>query len=215
MAGSGQERCHPLEAFYASFAKATGRLVCWVANGSLIHTKSGCFQQRIDVLQRLGFAMPWPNRPCRLWPSWVSERSRRAPVAACCTGPQKSWVPEGAGTVMGEPPVSPTTTLCPQGKRRTGGEGGWVFSSPPQLRFSVGITRKNRVPLRPQSPAGPTPSCGQGFSGGTMRSSVWSLCQRRDCAMALHCCSSTAMRSISSLNVGTWPRSIPEVVIAA
>jgi len=55
--GSCQESCHPLEAFYASFAKATGRLVCWVANGSFIHTKSGCFQQRIDVLQRLGFAM--------------------------------------------------------------------------------------------------------------------------------------------------------------
>ena len=54
---SCQERCHPLEAFYASFAKAIGRLVCWVANGSLIHTKSGCFQQRIDLLQRLGFAM--------------------------------------------------------------------------------------------------------------------------------------------------------------
>ena len=96
-------------------------------------------------------------------------------MAACCTGPQKSWVPEGAGTAMGESPVSPTTTLCPQGKRRKGGEGGWVFSSPPQLRCSVGITRKNRVPLRPQSPAGPTPCCGQGFSGGTMRSSVGSL----------------------------------------
>ena len=57
MGGNCQERCHPLEAFYASFAKATGRLVCWVANGSLIHTKSGSFQQRIDLLQRLGFAM--------------------------------------------------------------------------------------------------------------------------------------------------------------
>ena len=54
---SCQERCHPLEAFYASFAKATWRLVCWVANGSFIHTKSGCFQQRIEVLQRFGFAM--------------------------------------------------------------------------------------------------------------------------------------------------------------
>ena len=53
--GSCQERCHPLEAFYASFAKVTWRLVCWVANGSLIHTKSGCFQQRIDLLQRFGF----------------------------------------------------------------------------------------------------------------------------------------------------------------
>ena len=55
--GSCQERCHPLEAFYASFAKVTWRLVCWVANGSFIHTKSGSFQQRIDLLQRLGFAM--------------------------------------------------------------------------------------------------------------------------------------------------------------
>ncbi len=56
-AGSCQERCHLLEAFYASLTKATWRLVCWVANGSLIHTKSGCFQQRIDLLQRFGFAM--------------------------------------------------------------------------------------------------------------------------------------------------------------
>ena len=55
--GSCQERCHPLEAFYASFAKVTGRLVCWFANGSFIYTKSGCFQQRIDLLQRFGFAM--------------------------------------------------------------------------------------------------------------------------------------------------------------
>jgi hypothetical protein len=55
--GSCQERCHLLEAFYSSLAKATWRLVCWVANGSLIHTKSGCFQQRIDLLQRFGFAM--------------------------------------------------------------------------------------------------------------------------------------------------------------
>ena len=53
MAGSGQERCHLLEVCYASLAKVTYRLVCWVANGSLIHTKSGCFQQRIDLLQRL------------------------------------------------------------------------------------------------------------------------------------------------------------------
>jgi len=54
--GNCQERCHLLEAFYASLAKATWRLVCWVANGSLIHTKSGCFQHRIDLLQRFGFA---------------------------------------------------------------------------------------------------------------------------------------------------------------
>ena len=42
--GSCQERCHLLEAFYASFAKVTRGLFCWVANGSLIHSKSGCFQ---------------------------------------------------------------------------------------------------------------------------------------------------------------------------
>ena len=54
--GSCQERCHLLEAFYASLTKATWRLVCSVANGSLIHTKSGCFQQRIDLLQRFKFA---------------------------------------------------------------------------------------------------------------------------------------------------------------
>jgi hypothetical protein len=57
LAGSCQERCHPLDAFYASFANVTWRFVCWVANGSFIHTKSGSFQQRIDVLQRLGFAI--------------------------------------------------------------------------------------------------------------------------------------------------------------
>ena len=55
--GDCQESCHLLEAFYAYFDKPTGRLVCWVANGSFFHTKSGCFQQRIDLLQRLGFAM--------------------------------------------------------------------------------------------------------------------------------------------------------------
>ncbi|WP_295533431.1 chloride channel protein, partial [Synechococcus sp. UW140] len=49
--GSCQERCHPLEAFYASFAKVTWRLVCWVANGSFIHTKSGSFQQHTYFLQ--------------------------------------------------------------------------------------------------------------------------------------------------------------------
>ena len=54
---SGQERCHLLEPFYASLAKVTWGLVCWVANGSLIHTKSGCFQQQIDLLQRFGFTM--------------------------------------------------------------------------------------------------------------------------------------------------------------
>ncbi|OON12728.1 MAG: hypothetical protein BTM30_02745 [Synechococcus lacustris str. Tous] len=53
MAGSGQERCHPLEEVYASFAKVTGMLVCWVAIGSLIQIKTGCFQQLIDLLQRL------------------------------------------------------------------------------------------------------------------------------------------------------------------
>ena len=55
--GSCQERCHLLEEFYASHAKVTWRLVCCVANGSFIHTKSGYFQQRITVLQRFGFAM--------------------------------------------------------------------------------------------------------------------------------------------------------------
>jgi hypothetical protein len=58
VSGSCQDRCHLLEAFYDSFAKVTGRLVCWVAIGSFIHAKSGCFQQRIDLLQRFGFAMP-------------------------------------------------------------------------------------------------------------------------------------------------------------
>ncbi|PSI00091.1 hypothetical protein [Synechococcus lacustris] len=53
MAGSGQERCHPLDEVYASFAKVTGMLVCWVAIGSLIQIKTGCFQQLIDLLQRL------------------------------------------------------------------------------------------------------------------------------------------------------------------
>ena len=53
MAGSGQERCHLLEAFYTFLAKVTLRLVCWVAIGSLIQIKTGCFQQLIDLLQRL------------------------------------------------------------------------------------------------------------------------------------------------------------------
>jgi hypothetical protein len=57
LCGNCQERCHLLEAFYAFLAKVTWRLVCWVANGSLIHTKSGCFQQRIDLHQRFEFAM--------------------------------------------------------------------------------------------------------------------------------------------------------------
>ena len=59
MAGSGQERCHPLEEVYASFAKVTGMLVCWVAIGSLIQIKTGCFQQRIDLLQRFGYEAEW------------------------------------------------------------------------------------------------------------------------------------------------------------
>jgi len=47
-----------LEAFYASFAKVTWRLVCWVANGSLIHTKSGCFQQRVDAAMAVLVVIP-------------------------------------------------------------------------------------------------------------------------------------------------------------
>jgi hypothetical protein len=46
-----------LEAFYTFLANVTYRLVCWVANGLLVQTKSGCFQQRIDLLQRFGFVM--------------------------------------------------------------------------------------------------------------------------------------------------------------
>jgi hypothetical protein len=55
-----------LEAFYASFAKVTYRLVCWVAIGSLIQFKSGCFQQRIDLLQRFGYEAEW--RSGVIWP---------------------------------------------------------------------------------------------------------------------------------------------------
>jgi hypothetical protein len=57
VSGSCQDRCHLLEAFFASLAKVTLRPVCWVAISSLIQIKSGCFQQRMDLLQRLGFAM--------------------------------------------------------------------------------------------------------------------------------------------------------------
>ncbi len=59
MAGSGQERCHLLEACYASLSKVTYRLVCWVAIGSLIQIKTGCFLQRIDLLQRFGYEAEW------------------------------------------------------------------------------------------------------------------------------------------------------------
>jgi len=34
-------------------------LVCWVAIGSLIQIKTGCFQQRIDLLQRFGYEAEW------------------------------------------------------------------------------------------------------------------------------------------------------------
>jgi hypothetical protein len=36
-------------------AKAAWRLVCWIANYSLIHTKSGCRQQPVYLLQYFEF----------------------------------------------------------------------------------------------------------------------------------------------------------------
>ena len=61
-AGSCQERCHPLEAFYASFAKVTRRLVCWVANGSLIHMGQLVLALGL-VDRRVGAAVEHPIGP--------------------------------------------------------------------------------------------------------------------------------------------------------
>jgi len=62
---------------------------------------------------------------------------------------------------MGDAVVSPLKSPVATREEKEGGEGDWVFSSPPQLRFSVGITRENRVPLLPQSPVGPIPVVGR------------------------------------------------------
>jgi len=115
---------------------------------------------------------------------------------------------------MGEVVVSPRSVQWPKEKRRKG-ERGTGFSLLHRSCTSWWASPvKTATPCAP-SPRQANPCCGLGFGGGTLAPSVWSLRQRRDCAMALHCCSSTAMRSISSLNVGTSPCSIPDVVMAA
>jgi len=73
-----QERCHPLEAFYASLTMVTLRLVCWVANGSLIHIKSRA-PRKIDTdPKEVRFELEFPEIiNCFQWAKRVSGTNKK------------------------------------------------------------------------------------------------------------------------------------------
>ncbi len=54
--GDFQERCHSLAAFEAAWINCSAWLEWWPSGGLLIHTTSGWRQQRVDWLQRFGWA---------------------------------------------------------------------------------------------------------------------------------------------------------------
>lgn len=54
--GDFQGRCHSLAATQAATIKGSARIGSGSSGGLLIHTSSGWCQQRVDRLQRLGWA---------------------------------------------------------------------------------------------------------------------------------------------------------------